>query len=128
MTTITPVESTSAPLAAASAPPTVASTSQTDNRPILRFSDIACAVRLSRTGQADLVADSLLAGFRTERMRPQLIFAVHAMFALLCDVGAFLREHVVMVRLASEPAQGVLDDISSSLDHLMGDDEHHQLA
>ena len=56
------------------------------------------------------------------------MFAVRSMFALLCDVGAFLRERIVGARLAQEPLQGVLDDISSALNHFMGDDEHHQSA
>jgi len=110
-------------------PPATASTSQTDTRPVLCYSNIAYAVRLSRGGQADVVADSLLAGFRTERMRPQIVFAVCAMYALLHDVGSFLRERVVLARLSStEPAQGVLNDLAGLLDQFVGDDEHHQLA
>ena len=35
-----------------------ASIASTDTRPVLRYSDIAYTVRLSRAGQADLVADS----------------------------------------------------------------------
>jgi len=88
-----------------------------DTRPILQYSDSTHAVRLSRAGQADLVADSLLAGFQTERMRTELTFAVRAMSALLRDVGAFQRERIVGARLASEPIKGVLDDIPGALDH-----------
>jgi len=94
-------------------------------RPILHYSDIAYTVRLSHAGQADLVADSLLARFRTT---PELIFAIRAMFALLRDVGTFLCERVIGAHLVSEPIHGVLDDISSALDHFMGDDEHHHPA
>jgi len=127
-TSVAPMESTSATPMVASAPTAIASTLRMDMHPILRYSNIAYAVRLSRAGQADLVADSLLAGFQTEHMRAELTFAVRAMAALLRDVGAFLRERIVGARLASEPIQGVLDDISSALDHFMGDDEHHQSA
>ena len=56
----------------------------------LRYSDIAYAVWLSRAGQADIVADSLLARFRREPMHAELSFSIRAMFALLRDVGAFL--------------------------------------
>jgi len=109
-----------------SAPAVTASTSQMDSHHVLRFSDIAFAVRLSRGGQADLVADSLMIGFRNECTRPQIIFAVHAMYALLRDVGSFLCEFVVLARLSTEPAQGVLDDLAGLVDQFMGDNEHHQ--
>jgi len=45
-------------------------------RPILRYSDIAYAVRLSQAGQTERVADSLLANFQTGRTREELIFAI----------------------------------------------------
>ena len=127
-TSIALVTSAAASSAVAFAPIAAASMSQTDTHPVLRFSDIAYTVRLSRAGQADLVVDSLLAGFRTEHTRAELIFAARSMFALLRDVGTFLRERIVGARLAQEPLQGVVDDISGALDHFMGDDEHHQLA
>ena len=69
-----------------------------------------------------------MTGFFTERTRPQIIFAVHTMYALLRDVGLFLRERVVLAHLSTEPAQGVLDDLAGLLDQFMGDDEHHQAA
>jgi len=103
---------TVAPPGTTSAPAATASTSQTDSRPVLRFSDIAYAVRLSRGGQTDLVADLLMTGFRTEHTRPQIIFAICAMYALLRNVGSFLHERVVLAHLSTEPAQGVLDDLA----------------
>jgi len=103
-------------------------TSQTDSHPVLRFSDIAYAVRLSQGGQADLVADLLMMGFQTARTRSEIIFAVCSMYALLRDAGSFLRECVVLAHLSTEPAQRVLDDLAGLLDQFMGDDEHHQPA
>jgi len=83
----------SGPFATVTAPPPLTvSASQTDLRPVLRFSDIAYAVRLAQAGQTDQVADSLLANFQTGRTREELIFAIRGMTALLRDVGAFLRE------------------------------------
>lgn len=103
-------------------------TSQTNSRPVLRFSDIAYAIRLSRGGQADLIADSLMMGFQTARICSEIVFAVRSMYALLRDAGSFLRERVVLAHLSTEPAQRVLDDLAGLLDQFMGDDEHHQPA
>jgi len=44
------------------------------------------------------------------------------MFALLRDVGSFLRERVVLAQLSDEPLQEVLDDISQLVDHYMDSD------
>jgi len=104
------------------------SASQTDLRPVLRFSDIAYAVRLAQAGQADQVADSLPINFQTGTTREELIFAIRAMTALLRDVGAFLRERVVGGRLVDEPLQSVHNDLVSALDRFMGDDDHHHPA
>ena len=126
---IAPVGSTSGPLAAVAAPPLLSATpSQTDLRPVLRFSDIAYAVRLSQAGQTEQVADSLLDNFETRRTREELIFAIRAMSALLRDVGAFLRERVVGARLVHEPLQSVHNDLVGALDRFMGDDDHHHPA
>jgi len=111
-----------------SMPAMTASTSQMDSRPVLHFLDIAYAVRLLRGGQADLIADSLMMGFRTERTCPEIIFAICTMYALLRDAGSFLHERVVLAHLSTEPAQRVLDDLAGLLDQFMGDDEHHQAA
>jgi len=56
--------------------------------------------------------DTLLGRFQTARPRDQLLLIVHSMFALLRDVGSFLRERVVLAQLSDEPLQEVLDDIS----------------
>jgi len=101
---------------------------QADNRPILRFANIAYTVRLTPAGQPDRVVDCLLTGFRTARTREQLLFAVRGMYALLRDVGMFLRECVVLTHVSGEPAQQALDDITSFLDGYMGDDVHHGSA
>jgi len=50
------------------------------------------------------------------------------MYALLREVGMFLRERVVLTLLSGEPAQRALDDISTFLDNYMGDDVHHRTA
>jgi len=123
-----PMETASGTTAIAIAPPVDASASETDTRPILRYSDIAYAVRLSQAGQVEQVADSLLANFRTRRTREGLIFAIRAMVALLRDVGAFLQERVVGAHLVSEPLQSVHDDLVGALDRFMGDDDHHHPA
>jgi len=109
-------------------PPLTGSVSQTDTRPVPRYSDIAYAVRLSQAGQTGRVADSLLANFQTTRTHEQLIFAIRAMTALLCDVGAFFRERIVGAHLVSEPLQSVHDDLVGALDRFMGDDDHHHTA
>jgi len=44
------------------------------------------------------------------------------MFAILHDVGSFLRERVVLAQLSDEPLQEVLDDITRLLDHYMDSD------
>ena len=120
---------TSGPIATVTAPPPLtASVSQTDTRPVLRYSDIAYAVRLSHAGQTEQVADSLLVNFPTTRTREELVFAIRAMTALLRDVGAFFRERIVGARLVSEPLQSVHSDLTGALDHFMGDDDHHHLA
>jgi len=104
------------------------SASQTELRPVLRFSDIAYAVRLAQAGQTEQIADSLLDNFQTGRTREELIFAIRGMTALLRDVGAFLRERVVGGRLVHEPLQSVHNDLVGALDRFMGDDDHHQPA
>ena len=117
----TPGVSQDTPAAGApvSAPPT---------RPLLRFADIAYAVRLTPAGEPERVVNSLLTSFQTELTREQLLFAVRAMYALLRDVGMFLREQVVLTHLSDEPAQRALDDIIHFLDGYMGDDVHHRTA
>ena len=72
-------------------------------RPPLRFADIAYAVRLTPNGQPERVVGSLLSSFQTERTQEQPLFAVRSMYALLRDVGTFLRERVVLTHLSEEP-------------------------
>jgi len=125
----TPIGPVSGPLKTTAAPPPLTvSASQTDLRPVLRYSDIAYAVRLSHAGQAEQIADSLLVNFQTGRTREELIFAIRAMTALLRDVGAFLRERIVGGRLVHEPLQSVHNDLVGALDRFMGDDDHHHPA
>jgi len=126
--TTTALMPTSATGADSSRPSASATAPQVDNRPILRFADIAYTVRLTPAGQPDRVVDCLLTGFRTARTREQLRFAVRSMYALLRDVGMFLRERVVLTHVSGEPAQRALDDITSFLDGYMGDDVHHGSA
>ena len=129
LASIAPVGLTSDSLATVTAPPSLsASTSQTDLRPVLRYSDIAYAVRLSQAGQTEQIADSLLANFETSRTREELVFAIRAMTALLRDVGAFLRERIVGAWLVHEPLQSVHNDLVGALDRFMGDDDHHHPA
>ena len=97
-------------------------------RPLLRFADVAYAVRLTPAGEPERVVRSLLASFQTERTQDELLFAVRAMYALLRDVGMFLRERVVLTHISDEPAQRALDDIIRFLDGYMGDDVHHRTA
>jgi len=118
----------SATNAGQSRPSASATAPQTDNRPILRFADIAYMVRLTPAGQPDRVVDCLLTGFCTARTREQLLFAVRGMYALLRDVGMFLRGRVVLTHVSGEPAQRALDDITSFLDGYMGNDVHHGSA
>jgi len=126
---IVPTVTTSGPPVAVAAPPLLSTApSQTDTRPVLRFSDIAYAVRLAQAGQTEQIADSLLVNFETHRTREDLIFAIRAMTALLRDVGAFLRERVVGGRLVNEPLQSVHNDLVGALDRFMGDDDHHHPA
>jgi len=125
----TPTGPDPGPLVTVTAPPPLSvSASQTDARPELRYSDIAYAVRLSRAGQTEQIADSLLTNFQTSRTREELIFAIRAMTALLCDVGAFLRERIVGARLVHEPLQSIHNDLVGALDRFMSDDDHHQSA
>ena len=66
-------EPTSGSTATTTAPPLLtASVSQIGTRPVLRYSDIAYAVRLSQARQTEWVADSLLANFHTTRTREEL--------------------------------------------------------
>jgi len=125
----TPIGPVSGPLVTVTAPPPLsASASQTDLRPVLRYSDIAYAVQLSQAGQTEQIADSLLVNFQTGRTREELIFAIRAMTALLRDVGAFLRERIVGARLVHEPLQSVYNDLVGALHRFMGDDDHHHPA
>ena len=124
-----PDGSISGPPVTAAVPPSLsASTSQMDMRPELRYSDIAYAVRLSRAGQTEQIADSLLTNFQTGRTCEELLFAIRAMTALLRDVGTFLRERIVGARLIHEPLQSVHNDLVGALDRFMGDDDHHHPA
>ena len=109
-------------------PTTGALASAPSTRPLLRFADIAYAVRLTPAGEPERVVNSLLASFQTERTHEELLFAVRAMYALLRDVGMFLRERVVLTHISDEPAQRALDDIIRFLDRYMGDDVHHRTA
>jgi len=126
---VAPVEVTSDSLTTVTAPPPLStSASQTDLRPVLRYSDIAYAVRLSSAGQTEQIADSLLENFQTGRTREELVFAIRSMTALLRDVGAFLRERVVGGRLVHESLQSVHNDLVGALDRFMGNDDHHHPA
>ena len=109
-------------------PPPTTSASQTDRRPILRLTDVAYAVRVTQVGQADRIADTLLRRFQTARPRNQLLQIIRAMFAILRDIGSFLREHVVLAQLSDEPLQEVLDDITRLLDHYMDSDVQQRPA
>jgi len=108
--------------------PSTTSASQMDRRPVLRLADVAYSVRVSRVRQADHIVDTLLGRFQTARPRDQLLLIVHSMFALLHDVGSFLRERVVLAQLSDEPLQEVLDDISRLIDHYMDSDAHQRPA
>jgi len=70
--TTTALVLTSASGASQSGPSVSTAAPQADNRPILRFADIAYTVRLTPAGQPDRVVDCLLTGFQTARTREQL--------------------------------------------------------
>jgi len=71
---------------------TKALTVQPNTHPVLHNSDVAYAVCLARAEQADFVTDSHVTTFRTQY---SLLLHVRAVFSLLCDVGMFLRVHII---------------------------------
>jgi len=86
----------------------------------MRDADISYAVRLATSESAEVVTDSLLAAFRTDCTREQLLRIVRLMFGLLRDVGVFLRERITVARLTNLSSDDLLDELSQLIERFVG--------